>query len=231
MSKKSASKRSGLFFFFVGAFLVAVVIQSNLPKNPITCANTRSCSANPLLSVVYNEMGIFNGQKIMPPLISLLPDAQEFVLGASNPSVEKHIYVDLSKQKLYAYEDDTLFMETSISSGKWFPTPVGEYEIWVKLKSTRMSGGVGDDYYDLPNVPYVLFFYNKDVSQATGFSLHGAYWHNNFGHPMSHGCVNMRITDAEKLYHWANPVTTGPTTYADRENKGTKVTIYGEAPI
>lgn len=230
MSRKSPSDKKGLFFIFISAFAVAALVQIIVPKPPLACANSRSCSPIPELAIENKAIGIFNNQKVAPPQISLL-DEEESVLGSSDPSVKKHIVVDLSKQKLYAYEDDKLFMETSISSGKWFPTPVGEFEIWVKLRSTRMSGGFGDDYYNLPNVPYVLFFSNKDVSQAAGFSLHGAYWHNNFGHPMSHGCVNMRITDAEKLYHWANPLTTAPTTYADRENKGTKVTIYGEAPI
>jgi lipoprotein-anchoring transpeptidase ErfK/SrfK len=121
-------------------------------------------------------------------------------------------------------------METLISSGKWFPTPPGEYSVWVKLKATRMSGGEGADYYDLPNVPYVMFFYNNDLPKMKGFSLHGAYWHNNFGHPMSHGCVNMRTIDAEKLYNWIGPTTTSNITYADKDNPGTKVIIYGKAP-
>ena len=122
-------------------------------------------------------------------------------------------------------------MEAYIASGKWFPTPTGDFTIWTKLRATRMSGGQGADYYDLPNVPYVMFFESKDVGRSLGFSLHGAYWHNNFGHAMSHGCVNMRIVDAQKLYDWANPFTEGNTTYTSDKNPGTKITIYGEAPI
>ncbi len=93
-----------------------------------------------------------------------------------------------------------------------------------------MTGGEGEEYYDLPNVPYVMFFYNDDVDKSEGFSLHGAYWHNNFGHPMSHGCVNMRIVDAKALYDWVDPPTTGLTTYADMLHPGTKITIVGSAP-
>ena len=63
-----------------------------------------------------------------------------------------------------------------------------------------------------------------------GYSIHGAYWHNNFGHPMSHGCVNMKTEDAEQIYNWANPPTEGNTTYATKENPGTEVVIYGTAP-
>lgn len=159
-------------------------------------------------------------------MLTFLPN----VLGDSTVSGEKHIYVDLTNQKLYAYQDNTLFLETYVSTGKWFPTPPGDYDIWVKIRSTRMSGGSGDDYYNLPNVPFVMFFSNNSVPKSAGFSLHGAYWHNNFGHAMSHGCVNLKIADAEKLYAWVSPKTTSNTTYADSKNQGTKITIYGEAP-
>jgi len=50
--------------------------------------------------------------------------------------------------------------------------------------------------YDLANVPWTMFFY-------AGYAIHGTYWHNNFGHPMSHGCVNMTTTEAKWLYEWA----------------------------
>ena len=89
-----------------------------------------------------------------------------------------------------------------------------------------MSGGSGDDYYDLPNVPYVMFFSNDEVPASLGFSLHGTYWHNNFGHPMSHGCVNMKTTDVAKLYEWATPVADSNITHATQDNPGTKVTIF-----
>ena len=60
-----------------------------------------------------------------------------------------------------------------------------------------MKGGSGADAYDLPNVPYVMYFYQD-------FGLHGAYWHDNFGHMMSHGCINERFVDAKTLYEWAD---------------------------
>jgi lipoprotein-anchoring transpeptidase ErfK/SrfK len=75
-----------------------------------------------------------------------------------------------------------------------------------------------------------MYFYNDENSKTAGYSLHGAYWHNNFGHPMSHGCVNISVENAGKLYYWANPPTTSNTTYATNENPGTLVTIYGQAP-
>lgn len=194
------------------------------------CANSISCIKNLQSQVENGTTGTFDGQKVTPPKIDLVADAAKpNVLGDSIAQGEKHIYVDLTTQTLYAYQGNSLYMQTLISSGKWHPTPDGDYRIWIKLRSTRMTGGTGADFYDLPNVPYTMFFAGDGLSEGAGFSLHGAYWHNNFGHAMSHGCINMRIVDAEKIYDWADPPTTGPTTTTSQDNLGTKVTIYGEA--
>ncbi len=178
-----------------------------------------------------NATGVFNGRKVTPPKIDLSQkEVKTTVLADETASGEKHIYVDLTHQTVSAYQGNNLFMQAFISSGKWFPTPPGEYAIWEKLRATRMTGGQGADFYDLPNVPYVMFFSGPNADAGRGFSLHGTYWHNNFGHPMSHGCVNMRTVDAKKLYDWVNPETVGTVTVADSGNPGTKITIYGEAP-
>jgi len=112
----------------------------------------------------------------------------------------KRFLVDLSEQMLYAYEGDTLVRSTLISSGLWPNTTVtGTYYIYLKYTSQRMRG----PGYDLPGVPYVMYFYQ-------GYALHGTYWHSNFGNPMSHGCVNMPTSEAEWAYNWApigTPVT------------------------
>jgi lipoprotein-anchoring transpeptidase ErfK/SrfK len=93
---------------------------------------------------------------------------------------------DLSAQRSYAYVGDALQREFIISTGTWLhPTVTGTYRIYVKYRYADMSG---PGYY-LPNVPYVMYFYK-------GYGLHGTYWHNNFGVPMSHGCVNFTIDDA-----------------------------------
>ena len=122
-----------------------------------------------------------------------------------------------------------LFFVCSREKGKNPPREF--FRIWVKLRYTHMTGGSGADYYNLPNVPYTMFFSNNEVGRERGFSLHGAYWHNNFGYPMSHGCVNIRPEDAAKLYDFADPATQGTTTHASVDNPGTLVTIYGEPPI
>jgi lipoprotein-anchoring transpeptidase ErfK/SrfK len=104
------------------------------------------------------------------------------------------IDVDLSQQRLYAYAGDTLMNSFVVSTGTWqTPTVTGKFKIWIKVRSQAMSG---PGYY-LPDVPYVMYFY-KD------YGLHGTYWHNNFGTPMSHGCVNLTIPDAEWLYNFSS---------------------------
>lgn len=104
------------------------------------------------------------------------------------------IDVDLTNQMTYAYEGDVLVRSFIVSTGTWeHPTVTGQYRIYVKYVSAPMSG---PGYY-LPGVPYIMYFYD-------GYGLHGTYWHNNFGTPMSHGCINLTISDAEWLYHWSS---------------------------
>lgn len=69
-----------------------------------------------------------------------------------------------------------------------------------------MEGGSGRYYYNLPNVPYTMFFENEKIPRWKGYGIHGAYWHNDFGTPRSHGCVNLPVDAARKLYYWADPV-------------------------
>lgn len=131
--------------------------------------------------------------------------------------------MDISDQKLYAHEGERIIYEFLVSTGKWAKTPVGEFKIWSKLRYLTMSGGdkAQGTYYHLPNVPYVMFFHN-------GFALHGTYWHNNFGTPMSHGCVNLSIPDAEKLYFWTQPqIKEGQAVfYPTADDPGTRVVVH-----
>lgn len=233
--KSRSSFITGILAFFVGAVAISTFLGLGalaIFVKPHFCANSISCMESAKLNVENNSLGVFAGQKIKPPAVDLAEsEGKSKVLAESTGTGEKHIYVDLSTQTLTAYQGDTLFMKTYVSTGKWHPTPTGEFSIWEKLRATRMTGGQGADFYDLPNVPFVMFFSGSGVSAGDGFSLHGAYWHNNFGHPMSHGCVNMRIVDAEKLYYWVNPPTNGSVNVSDSGNPGTKITIYGQAPL
>ncbi len=110
------------------------------------------------------------------------------------PSPGRWIRVDLSDQELIAYEGETPLLRTKVSTGRArTPTVVGTFRIYLKRRAQTMTG----PGYRLPNVPYVMYFHR-------GYALHGTYWHNNFGRPMSHGCVNLPTSVAEWLYQWAD---------------------------
>jgi len=104
----------------------------------------------------------------------------------------RYIEVDLSEQKLKYFEGGVKIDEYLISSGSVGPTPQGTFKISRKRRSVLMAG---PGYY-LPGVPYVLSFLGP-------YTIHGTYWHSNFGTPMSHGCVNMYTPEAAILYEWA----------------------------
>ncbi|MFN8470674.1 MAG: L,D-transpeptidase family protein [Anaerolineae bacterium] len=103
------------------------------------------------------------------------------------------IEVSLSKQEMVAWEGETPVLVSRVSTGvPAHPTVLGTFRIYTKIRSQAMSG---PGYY-LPNVPYVMFFHGA-------YGLHGTYWHSNFGHPMSHGCVNLPTNIAAWVYDWA----------------------------
>lgn len=157
------------------------------------------------------KTGQFEGKTINVPILALDNSIQ--VLGEENTG-NKRIEVNLGSQRVYAYEGDNKVYEFVVSTGKWAATPTGTFTIATKVRAQKMSGGskANGTYYYLPNVPWVMFFGNSQIPWTRGFSFHGTYWHNNFGTPMSHGCINMTIPDAETLYNWAP--------------QGTKVIIY-----
>ena len=122
------------------------------------------------------------------------PTAVSYIPPSAGNGGAHWIDVDLSQQRVYAYDGDTVVNSFIVSTGVWqTPTVTGQFHIWIKLLSTAMSG---PGYY-LPGVPYTMYFYK-------GYGLHGTYWHNNFGTPMSHGCVNLSIPDAEWLYNFSS---------------------------
>lgn len=167
----------------------------------------------------------------VPDSLAQLPKPKK-VLGDTNS--DKKIYVDLTSQMLYAYEGERLVYSFLVSTGKWGKTPTGVFNIWSKFRYIKMSGGSQalNTYYYLPNVPYVMFFENDEISGSRGFSLHGTYWHENFGHPMSHGCVNMKTSEAAIIYEWSDPkIPEGKnSTKSTLENLGTQIIIYGKSP-
>ncbi len=115
-----------------------------------------------------------------------------------DPTAEKWIEVDLSTQYMIAWQGNVRVQESYVSTGKpGFETPAGTYQILVKKPVEDMEGVIGGEYYNVPEVPDVLYFTN------VGHAFHGTYWHSNFGTPMSHGCVNLPTDVADWLYSWA----------------------------
>lgn len=199
---------------------------------------TTSCCGDPAVIAKSNgqfdesaSTAIFDDQDTDYPKTSLSHEAMASaidpnskVLGTTNDKgEEKWIEVALNQQMLRAWEGNKVIMEYAISSGRWYPTPKGTFNIWYKTRYQRMTGGnkALGTFYDLPNVPNNMFFYQ-------GFGIHGAYWHNNFGHPMSHGCVNEPLDKAAQLFAWAGPVVPNGVNAvkASPENPGTRVYIH-----
>lgn len=133
--------------------------------------------------------------------VELFSDVGDKNLTKSSASTTKNIYVNLTEEMLYAYDDDVLFMKAPISTGlEYTPTPAGKFTVYRKTPSRYMQGplpGVSSQVYDLPGVPWNLYF------TTDGAVIHGAYWHDKFGQPWSHGCVNLSPENAKKLYEWA----------------------------
>jgi L,D-transpeptidase catalytic domain len=122
---------------------------------------------------------------------------------------DKSVVVDVTHQTLSCYEGKDEIYFTRVSTGakfdaegnavdKW-STPVGPHHIWRKMVSVHMSGGTTGGGYDLPGIGWTSLF------SGNGVAIHSTFWHNNFGVPMSHGCVNARPQDAEFVFRWTAP--------------------------
>lgn len=120
------------------------------------------------------------------------------------PEVEdKRIEVNVAYQTLSCFEGKNEVYFARISTGilaEGYATPIGEFPIWRKLVSVHMSGGSTGGGWDLPGVGWTSLFV------GTGVAIHSTYWHNNFGEPMSHGCVNARPEDSKWVFRWTQPV-------------------------
>ncbi len=148
---------------------------------------------------------------------------------------EKWIDVNLTTQSLVAYVGDRPVYATLISSGRVkdeldplrnFVTPVGSFRITAKHVTATMDGDHAlDGPYSIEDVPYVMYF-------QLAYALHAAFWHNSFGRPHSHGCVNLAPTDAKWLFLWATP--TMPEhwhgVYPTDKDLGTRVYVHGDTP-
>jgi lipoprotein-anchoring transpeptidase ErfK/SrfK len=131
--------------------------------------------------------------------------------------------VDLSEQRVVAYEGMMPVNAFLISSGlPDTPTVTGSFRIWAKTPIQDMYGGnrAAGDYYFLKDVQWVQYFFED-------YAFHGTYWHNNFGRPMSRGCINMRNEDAKWLFDWASPAVHHDGWMASSaSNPGTVVVVH-----
>jgi lipoprotein-anchoring transpeptidase ErfK/SrfK len=146
---------------------------------------------------------------------------------------DRTVEVDLTEQKLRAFEGKKMAYDFRVSTGKRGKTPTGTFTIWKKHLSKDMKVEIKmlDKVYYVPNVPYVMFFYNEDVPKTRGFAVHGTYWHKDYGQPVSHGCINMKTEDARKLFYWTSPALRGGGMVVEsKSNPGTRLIVYGEAP-
>ena len=153
--------------------------------------------------------------------------------------MEKWIDVDLTNQSLVAYEGARPIYATLISSGrvldeddplKNFATPTGSFRLTSKHLTATMDGDHAlDGPYSIEDVPYVMYF-------QLAYALHSAFWHDSFGRPRSHGCINLAPDDARFIFNWATPeLPKGWHGVYPQEGKGdellgTRLYIRGEAP-
>lgn len=141
------------------------------------------------------------------------------------PQTEKRLEIRLPEQVVIAYEyDKPIWMARTATGARFrdgdYRTPAGVYLTNRKRPSRHMAAGDGADAnsYDLPGVPWVCYLLEN------GISFHGTYWHNNFGRPRSHGCVNLSTQDAQWVYRWSNPGVPLTAMTANEKN-GTMVVV------
>jgi lipoprotein-anchoring transpeptidase ErfK/SrfK len=135
---------------------------------------------------------IYEGQVLIIPAAGVYEPTPEEAPPAPTGS-GKSIVVSTDTQRIYAYENGQLVRSQLVSTGlPATPTVKGDYKVYVKYQADDMSG---PDYF-LPQVPYTMYFYQ-------GYAIHGTYWHNAFGRPMSHGCVNLPTDEAQWFFDFA----------------------------
>jgi hypothetical protein len=155
----------------------------------------------------------------------LLPSEELTLLSPEVPAEEKKIVVDLSTQLVSAFEGEKLvFSERCASGVRGTDTPKGEFRTYHKGPSVHMTNEgdavENESVYSLPGVPWCSFF------TGAGNAFHGTYWHNDYGRPRSHGCVNLPSEAAKFIYRWSQPVVPPEEDYVHLPGEGTLVQIF-----
>jgi lipoprotein-anchoring transpeptidase ErfK/SrfK len=152
----------------------------------------------------------------------LVPYDELTPLSTDIPQEEKHIVVDLKTQMVTAFEGQTMVFSQRCASGvEGTDTPKGEFRTYHKGPSVHMTneGDAIENVYNLPGVPWCSFF------TSLGHAFHGTYWHNDYGRPRSHGCVNLPSEAAKFIYRWTMPVVPPGEDYVHQPGEGTKVQV------
>ncbi|RRR66531.1 MAG: murein L,D-transpeptidase [Candidatus Viridilinea halotolerans] len=181
-----------------------VYFPEELPGVFRSLQNAYGYSLNGLYEVQLGDLG-----RLVAEQRGLRLDAVSQLEGtlAWHPAIwARRVEVSLSAQWLSAYEGDLLVFRAPVATGRdGFNTPVGDFAIYYRTPMQTMSGCMGGECWDVPHVPWAQYI-------VGGVALHGTYWHNSHGTGVrpSHGCINLRIEDAQWLYEWADvgtPVT------------------------
>ncbi len=186
-------------------------------ENTTTPEDTSVVTENPAVAGSINELVGDTDEVLAGPRLFEPVDEDLLAHQPASPN-EKWIEIDVTLQKIVAWEGNTPVMSFIGSTGlPNTPTVLGEYNVYWKLEKTLMAGA---DYY-LPDVPYTMYFYG-------GYAIHGTYWHDNFGQPMSHGCVNLTSDNAQQIFEWADPIIPAGQTQvvSTYENPGTLVVVH-----
>ena len=149
------------------------------------------------------------GDLLWAPAEAFRPITEEEVAPISPDVEDKQIVIDRtpSRQTLSCLEEGREVYFCRISSGKInYSTPLSSpdspgYNIWRKLHSIQMAGGSNEAGWMIPGIGWTCLF------RGEGVAIHSTFWHNNFGEPSSHGCVNAAPEDAKWIFRWASPVT------------------------
>ncbi len=141
------------------------------------------------------------------------------------PDSQKLIEVNLTQQLVLAYENSRLVFAARAATGnryrigRW-STPIGRFITFYKRPTRHMAAGdIASNGFDLPGVPWVLYI------TKSGISFHGTYWHNDYGRPRSHGCINLTPQAAKWLFRWTTPAIEPGKQFA-YEFFGTAVHIF-----
>ncbi len=158
---------------------------------------------------------------IRPEWVHIFSPGELSPLSPNVPENQKHIEIYLDRQILLAFEWDTLVYAARVATGqKNFESPTGWFHTFHKRPAYHMTGGADEfSVFDLPGVPWDSYITDG------GVAIHGTYWHNDFGHPHSHGCINMALLDAKWIYRWTLPTVPPGERLILQPGAGTRVLV------